>query len=157
MNAKKLVDANATIDHPYFDKPGEPLLTTGGRLPSKTPARLDWRQAVGVLLIAGGFVTLLVGYAGISGTKNTYDQLTYFLSNGIGGAAAIIVGSTVLVIREHVADRQAIRRIDEQLYQLEGRLQGGGSRREPSNESGAHARSAGFNGSLPVAAPGNHT
>lgn len=141
MNAKR-TDQNVKVDHPYFSTPGEPLLHSGGRPPAQSGARLDWRQAVGVTLIAAGLVSLIIGYVGISGTKDTYDQLTYFLSNGIGGAAAIIIGCTVLVIREHVADRQAMAQLDDRLSSIDRRLpaeaQRGGETRP---ESGAHAKS----------------
>ncbi len=121
MNAKRK-DRAESVEHPLFDTPGEPLLRTGGRLPSHAGPRLDWRQVVGGLFILGGFISLVAGYIGISGTKETYDQLSYFLSNGLGGAAAIIVGSTLLVIREHVTDRQAMRVIDDRLCDLEAQL-----------------------------------
>lgn len=148
MNAKRS-DQNVTVDHPYFDTPGEPLLHSGGRPPAKGGARLDWRQALGVTLIAAGVISLIIGYAGISGTKDTYDQLTYFLSNGIGGAALIIVGSTVLVIREHVADRQAMAQLDERLSSIDRRLPPEVTRRaEARSDTGAHAKASGSNGAV---------
>ncbi len=118
MNAKRKDKAD-TVQHPYFDQPSEPLLRTGSRAPAHSGPRVDWRQGLGVAFIVGGFISLLLGYIGISGTKETYDQLTYFLSNGLGGAAAIVVGSTLLVIREHVADREALRVLDERLCRLD--------------------------------------
>lgn len=143
MNAKRS-DQNVKVDHPYFNTAGEPLLHSGGRPPAQSGARLDWRQAVGVALIAVGLISLIIGYVGISGTKDTYDQLTYFLSNGIGGAAAIILGSTVLVIREHVADRQAMAQLDERLISIDRRLPADLTRRtEIRPEAGAHAKNNG--------------
>lgn len=139
MNAKR-TDQNVKVDHPYFSTPGEPLLHSGGRPPVQKGARLDWRQALGVALIAVGLISLVIGYVGISGTKDTYDQLTYFLSNGIGGAAAIIIGSTVLVIREHVADRQAMAQLDERLSSIDRRLPAEPRRSDARPESGAHAK-----------------
>lgn len=126
MKTKHKVSA-VTVEHPLFDQASEPLLRTGGRLPTHTGPRLDWRQALGGAFILGGFISLIAGYIGISGTKETYDQLTYFLSNGLGGAAAIVVGSTILVIREHVADRQAMRLIDERLCRLDEHRNGAGT------------------------------
>lgn len=147
MNAKRS-DQNLKVDHPYFSSSGDPLLHTGGRPPARTGARLDWRQAVGVALIAGGLIALIVGYLGVSGTKDTYDQLTYFLSNGIGGAAAIIVGSTILVIREHVADRQAIAQLDLRLNSIDRRLPAETRSNETRSDGRAHATSAGDNGAV---------
>ena len=65
---------------------------------------------------------LTVGWIGISGTKQTYQQLSYFLSGGLGGAAMVIIGATVLVTYEHYTDRQALARIDDRLAGLESRL-----------------------------------
>jgi hypothetical protein len=142
-------DQNVKVDHPYFSTPGEPLLHSGGRPPAQSGARLDWRQALGVVLIAGGLISLIIGYVGISGTTQTYDQLTYFMSNGIGGAAAIILGSTVLVIREHVADRQAMQQLDERLTGIDRRLPAEAARRgETRPEPGAHAKAAAHNGAV---------
>lgn len=151
MNAKRS-DQNVKVDHPYFDTPGEPLLHSGGRPPAKSGARLDWRQALGVALIVAGVISLIIGYVGISGTKDTYDQLTYFLSNGIGGAALIIVGSTVLVIREHVADRQAMAQLDERLSSIDRRLPAEVTRRAEARDTGAHAKTSGPNGAVPSSA-----
>lgn len=124
MNAKRKDQSatSATVNHPYFDREGEPLLHSGSRANLSAGAKLDWRQGLGGALILLGFILLIVGYVQISGTTETYDQLTFFLADGIGGAGAIIVGSTVLVIREHHEDRQAIRLLDERLSDLDRRL-----------------------------------
>lgn len=117
MNAKRK-DQSPTVDHP-------------------AGAKLDWRQGLGGALILVGFILLIVGYVQISGTTETYDQLTYFLADGIGGAAAIIVGSTVLIIREHNEDRHAIRLLDERLSDLDRRLPRDTMRGEESPGAGS--------------------
>jgi hypothetical protein len=122
MNSKKLADQYVEIDHPYFDTPSDPLVQVAGRRSAEAVPQLDWRQVLGGALIAVGVVMLTAGWIGISGTKNTYDQLSYFLSGGLGGAAAVIIGATVLVAYEHYTDRQALAQIDNRLAQLESRL-----------------------------------
>lgn len=122
MNSKKLADQYVEVDHPYFDTPSAPLVQSHDRRPTDTHPMLDWRQVLGGACIAVGIVMLVVGWIGISGTKNTYDQLSYFLSGGLGGAAAVIIGATVLVTFEHFTDRQALARVDDRLAQLESRL-----------------------------------
>lgn len=144
----KRSDQNTKVDHPYFSSESEALLQTGGRPPSRTNARLDWRQALGVVLIVAGLISLLVGYVGISGTKETYDQLTYFLGNGLGGAALIIVGSTVLVIREHVADREAMAHLDQRLISIDRRLPVEARANDGRSDGGAHAKSSAHNGAV---------
>lgn len=152
MNAKKRNDQTATVDHPFFSAGADPLLHSGGRPPARSNARLDWRQAAGVALIVGGLISLVVGYVGVSGTKDTYDQLSYFLGNGIGGVAAIVVGSTLLIIREHMADRQAMAQLDRRLSSIDRRLPAE-ARQEPSrSDTGAHAKNASQNGALTGAA-----
>lgn len=121
MSANHVADQDMTVDHPYFDSPSDPLLKTGDRAPSDTGARLDWRQALGGVLILVGVVLLGVGWYQVSGTTDTFTQLTYFLSCGIGGASAIVIGATVLVIFEHVTDRRALQQIDDRLIQMENR------------------------------------
>jgi hypothetical protein len=122
VNAKQLADQYVEIDHPYFDKPSEPLVHVGGRQASEPGLQLDWRQVLGGGLVAVGVVMLIAGWIGISGTKDTYQQLSYFLSGGLGGAAAVIMGATVLVTFEHYTDRQAIKQIDERLAALDMRI-----------------------------------
>lgn len=147
MNAKRS-EKNTKVDHPYFSNSSEPLLHAGGRPPLRTSARLDWRQALGVLLIGGGLVSLIAGYVGISGTKETYDQLTYFLGNGLGGAALIIVGSTVLVIREHAADREAMARLDDRLSSIDRRLPAEARSNDGRTDGGAYTKSSNQNGAV---------
>lgn len=123
MPDSRLQNQYVEIDHPFFDVSGEPLSTSGTRHTREGAVpRLDWRQVLGGALIVIGVVLLVVGWVGISGTKNTYDQLSYFLSGGLGGAACVIIGATVLVTYEHFTDRQVMSQLDERLQSLEGRL-----------------------------------
>jgi hypothetical protein len=111
------------LDHPYFSVPSEPLVDhVGSRRGSDRVPMLDWRQVLGGGLVLIGVVMLTAGWWGISGTKNTYDQLSYFLSGGLGGAAAVIIGATILVTYEHYTDRRSISLVDDRLAQLENRL-----------------------------------
>lgn len=152
MNAKRK-DPNPTVDHPYFDRASEPLLHSGSHANLRVGAKLDWRQGLGGGLILLGFILLFVGYIQISGTTETYDQLTYFMTGGLGGAAAIAVGATVLIIREHHEDRQAIRVLDERLSDIERRLprdaaQAGESNGGQSNETRQNRVAASANARL---------
>lgn len=122
MTSKKLADQYVEVDHPYFDNPSAPLVASHERRSAEAVPMLDWRQVLGGAFITVGVVMLVAGWVGISGTKNTYDQLSYFLSGGLGGAASVIIGATVLVTFEHYTDRQALARVDDRLAQLESRL-----------------------------------
>jgi hypothetical protein len=77
---------------------------------------------LGGALIVLGLGMLLFGWVGISGTKYTYDQLTYLFVGGLGGVAAILIGATALVTFEHYCDRLALRGIDERIALLESRV-----------------------------------
>jgi len=81
-----------------------PTLTVGGRA-------LDWRQAVGGGLVVIGVLAIIVGWFQISGTAEVWKQLPYVASGGIGGAALIAIGLTLIVAYEHANDRAAIARL----------------------------------------------
>lgn len=84
--------------------------------------RLDWRQAVGGALVGAGAVAIVIAWWGISGTLDPGKQMPYLGSGGIGGAAMIALGVTLLISYEHVRDRAALAEVLDRLEQLEGRL-----------------------------------
>lgn len=85
----------------------------------KAPPKLDWRQAAGIGLTVVGPLLMVLGWYGLSGTNRTAEQLSYFLSGGVGGAALLACGLALLISYEHVADRETIDRLMERLDRLE--------------------------------------
>lgn len=81
-----------------------------------------WRQVLGWLLMVAGAFSVLVAWYGISGTVDPGEQMPYLASGGIGGAAAIAVGATLVVAGEHARDRAALGLVLERIDELEHRL-----------------------------------
>lgn len=114
-------DDEVTIErHPFLDTPSA---AGGGRLAGSGPvATLDWRQALGGALLLAGIVAVMVAWYGISGTLDPGKQMPYLASGGIGGAALIAIGVTLLLSFEHARDRAALAEVLDRLEKLEDRL-----------------------------------
>lgn len=85
---------------------------------------LDWRQALGAALMAGGALAIAVAWWQISGTPNPGEQMPPFASGGLGGAAAIAIGVLLLNSFEHKEDREALHDLLDRIDQLEARALG---------------------------------
>lgn len=85
----------------------------------KAPDKTEWRQTLGLALVLIGPVLIFLGWYGLSGTNRTAQQLSYFLSGGIGGAAVLASGIALLISYEHVSDRAAMGTLVERLDRLE--------------------------------------
>jgi len=64
---------------------------------------------IGWACVAVGVVSMLLGYAGVSGTSLVAKQLPYVISGGVFGVALIAVGAALVGRREsrHGSDRLA--------------------------------------------------
>jgi hypothetical protein len=51
----------------------------------KNYLRCQWDRAGAVLCLTAGVVALIVGYVGVSGTRETADQIPYVVSGGMLG------------------------------------------------------------------------
>jgi hypothetical protein len=51
----------------------------------KNYLRCQWDRAGAVVCLTAGFVALIVGYLGVSGTRETADQIPYVVSGGMLG------------------------------------------------------------------------
>lgn len=89
------------------------------RAPSRTINNLDWRQALGLALAAAGILLLLLGWYGVSGTRDTAQQLAYFISGGLIGTGLLGSGIAMLIAYEHVADRATLERLLDRIDRLE--------------------------------------
>jgi hypothetical protein len=109
-------------DHLVLRGGTEPLLPPATRHTEAKRVVLDWRQALGGLLILAGGIVLAVSWVGISGEAESYKQLPYFLSGGLGGGALIALGVVCLVAYEHFCDRRSMAGLEEHLCYLEDGL-----------------------------------
>src|SRR5438132_5681140 len=67
------------------------------------------RRLIGWACVAVGIVSMLLGYAGVSGTSLVAKQLPYVISGGVFGVALIAMGGALVGRREsrHGSDRLA--------------------------------------------------
>jgi len=55
--------------------------------------------ALAVLMIAGGFVAILIAYRGVARSVNVAVQLPYVVSGGVGGVALILTGAGIIAVQ----------------------------------------------------------
>ncbi len=104
-------------------QPRTATVSVGGRV-------LDWRQALGGGLVVLGIIGILVAWFQIAGTSEVWKQMPYLASGGVGGAALIAIGITLVVSYEHASDRAALEQLLDRFDALESRLPGGASPRD---------------------------
>ena len=109
-------------DHLVLRGGTEPLLPPATEQTQSKRVVLDWRQALGGLLILAGGIVLAVAWVGISGEAESYKQLPYFLSGGLGGGALVALGIVCLVAYEHFCDRRSMANLEDHLRYLEDGL-----------------------------------
>ena len=109
--------ASLDVHHPILNGGEESLLPTVEGTTSRAGGlnALDWRQVVGGAVVLAGFITLSVGWWGISGTTKTYQQLNYLLSGGLVGAALVALGGVVIMAYQHHADRLAMVELERRI------------------------------------------
>lgn len=113
-------DATASHEHMLLESEVPTLLESSSSSRGRKQApKLDWRQAAGIGLSVLGPILMILGWYGLSGTNRTAEQLSYFLSGGIGGASLLACGLALLISYEHVADRETMTRLMERLDRLE--------------------------------------
>ena len=56
--------------------------------------RNQWDRSLGLAGFVGGAIVLLLGYVGVSGTRDSADQVAYVLSGGIVGLFLLGLGAT---------------------------------------------------------------
>lgn len=81
-------------------------------------AREFGRPALGWLLVIVGVVLLIVGWFGVSREALVARQLPYFLSGGLGGLAAVLVGVALVAGNDLRRFSGRLRRLEEQLSDL---------------------------------------
>lgn len=95
--------------------------STAGRRTPSVFNQLDWRQALGGALVGIGVLAIIIAWWLVSGTPYPGEQMPPIASGGLGGAALIAVGVTLLNAFEHVKDRDALREVLDRVDDLERR------------------------------------
>lgn len=82
------------------------------------------RQVVAVALVIAGGIAVLIGWFGVSGSSDVWEQIPYLVSGGIGGAILVLLGLLVYLSYEHMLDRGYVADLLRQQRELELGLAG---------------------------------
>jgi hypothetical protein len=80
--------------------------------------RTNWDRVAAVALVALGFVALLVGWWGVSGTGLAAEQNPYLISGGLVGIALIGIGCTVWLSADLQDEWRRLDAVEDRLAQL---------------------------------------
>ncbi len=120
------VDPKPSIpDHPLAPRAVERTSDTRWQRPSSSLPRLDWRQALGGVLVALGSLAIVIAWWQISGTPHPGEQMPSLASGGLGGAALIGLGVLLFNSFEHTEDRAALAAVLDRLDEVEARVEMG--------------------------------
>jgi hypothetical protein len=106
--------------HEQFDASSE----MGGTAISVGGRQYHPRQVVAAALVVGGAIAIVVGWYGVSGTSQVWEQMPYFISGGIGGALLLALGLVTWTSYEHLLDRQCVAKLIREQRELEMGLAG---------------------------------
>ena len=84
-----------------------------------TGRQIRYARVLGLLICAGGFVVMGLGWAGTARVSCTDCQIPYLLSGGAAGLGLVVFGVTILVLAQLRAEG---RRTADRLERLEQRL-----------------------------------
>lgn len=86
---------------------------------SRAEAQIMYTRAVGMLLIAGGFVAILVGWAGAARVTCVDCQIPYLLSGGAAGLGLVMLGLVLLLSAQmRTENRRIAQRIETLVHTL---------------------------------------
>jgi len=119
-----------TMEHPLLtDEPGwgpnppPPAVATdmGRTSASVTIGRRSYhpRQVCAAALVAAGVIAVLVGWFGVSGSADVWEQVPYLVSGGIGGAVLVALGIVTYLSYEHQLDRDYVTWLVREQRELE--------------------------------------
>lgn len=123
---QETVDHTGSIlDHPLATRTSAQPGASRWQPPTPKLPRLEWRQALGSVLVALGSLAIVIAWWQISGTPHPGEQMPSLASGGLGGAALIAVGVLLFNSFEHTEDRAALAAVLDRLEHLERRVEEG--------------------------------
>jgi hypothetical protein len=79
----------------------------------------EWRPLAATACGVVGAIVMVVGWVGVSQNTETYEQVSYLLSGGIGGLVLVLVGLGLFNAHQHAQDQARIEELGERLRALE--------------------------------------
>lgn len=79
----------------------------------------DWRPVTAAVCGIVGVIAIVVGWVGVSQNTETYEQLSYLASGGIGGLVLVIIGLGLHTSVQHARDQARIEELSQHLRALE--------------------------------------
>lgn len=73
--------------------------------------RVQWDRGLAVVATALGFVMILIGWIGVSGTGYLAKQLPYFMSSAVGGIGLIGAGAVLWLSADLRDEWRELRRL----------------------------------------------
>lgn len=123
---QETVDHTGSIlDHPLATRTSAQPGASRWQPPTPKLPRLEWRQALGSVLVALGSLAIVIAWWQISGTPHPGEQMPSLASGGLGGAALIGLGVILFNSFEHTEDRAALAAVLDRLDELERRVETG--------------------------------
>jgi hypothetical protein len=82
-------------------------------------AREQWDRCAAWVCVGAGVVMLVLGWAGVSGTPYTADQIPYLASNGLGGIFLLGLGAMLWLSADLRDEWRKLDRIEGKLDRIE--------------------------------------
>ena len=79
----------------------------------------DWRPIAAAACGVVGVIAIVVGWVGVGQNTETYEQLSYLASGGIGGLVLVVIGLGLHISSQHARDQARIEELSRQLRALE--------------------------------------
>lgn len=95
--------------------------------------RAHWDRAGAVAALVSGVVALALGYAGVSRTPFTAEQIPYIVSGAVAGVFLLGVAATLYLSADLRDEWRKLDDVDERLARLEERIPAASAEAPPSN------------------------
>lgn len=118
--------SDITRDHPLLAHPGA-VRGEVGALDASSPKPSALRSPlflISTVLLVLGFVAIGLGWWGVSGRSEVWEQLPFVVSGALGGLGLIGLAVLAYVAHSHAADRRVLQQVIERIDQLELALAG---------------------------------
>jgi hypothetical protein len=78
-----------------------------------------WRAVVAWVLMAAGFIAILVAWYQVRDLPEVFLQMPYLISGGVGGAVLIGLGAALLITQDFRDDKQRLESLERKIAEME--------------------------------------